>query len=115
MTTNPPDWRVDLGFCAIRNYDPLEPDLYWHYADGPVPELGFQNYRRNLEQIVAACRARGAQVVFATQALPRWHLDRASSRAEQLDAFDRILATQREVAAALDVPVCDSGRKVEDA
>jgi lysophospholipase L1-like esterase len=107
--------RADLGFYAITNYDPREPDLYWDYADGPAPEQGFENYRRNLELLVAACRARGARVLFATQALPRWHLEHADSRAEQLDAFERVLATQREVAARLGVPLCESGARVEAA
>jgi lysophospholipase L1-like esterase len=112
--------RSDLGFYAIKNYDPAVQDMYWDYAMGPIPDQGFENYRRNLTGIVSVCRARGARVLFATQALPRWHLKdigrrKVDSSQEQLDAFERILATQREVAKSLDVPLFDSGRIVEQA
>lgn len=104
--------RTDLGFYAIANYDPLGADPYVHYP-GAIPDLGFENYRRNLRQIVALSRARGAEVLVATQALPRWHLENAASFREQCDAFERIKAVQREVCAELSVPVCDNAAVVE--
>ncbi len=106
--------RSDLGFYAIANYDPEAPDPYQHYP-GAIPELGFETYRRNLGQIVALCRARGVEVLIATQALPRWHLEQAASYREQCDAFERIKAVQREVATELSVAVCDNASVVEAA
>lgn len=110
--------RVDLGFFAMTNFKRyLEDDsirLYLH-APNPQPELGFEIYRRNLQQIVAISRARGAQVLFATQALPRWHVEPAPDAADQLPGFERIKKIQREVAAEMDVPVCDSAPVVEAA
>ena len=104
--------RTDLGFYAIANYDPLGADPYVHYP-GTIPDLGFENYRRNLRQLVALCRARGANVLVATQALPRWHLEQAPSYREQVDAFERIKAVQREVCTELAVPICDNAVVVE--
>lgn len=106
--------RSDLGFYAIANYDPNAPDPYQHYP-GAIPDMGFEAYRRNLRQIVALCRARGAEVVIATQALPRWHLEQAPSYREQCDAFERVKAVQREVAAEMSVEVCDNASVVEAA
>ena len=107
--------RTDLGFYAMKNYTPDAVDVYWNYAEGPVPELGFANYRRNLENMIAVCRARGARVLIVTQAIPRWHFDIMDSAAEQRDGFRRIQAIQREVAAALDVPLFDAASIVEKA
>jgi len=108
--------RVDLGFYAMTNYKRYLEDrsirLYLHAPEAP-PELGFEIYRRNLEQMVAISRARGAQVLFATQALPRWHLAGHPDEADQLSGFERIKAIQLEVASRLDVPVCDSAAVVE--
>ena len=104
--------RTDLGFYAIANYDPLGADPYVHYP-GTIPDLGFENYRRNLQQLVTLCRARGANVLVATQALPRWHLEQAPSYREQVDAFERIKAVQREVCTELAVPICDNAVVVE--
>ncbi len=112
--------RSDLGFYAIKNYDPNVKDNWWDYPMGPIPDQGFVNYRRNLGGIVSVCQARGARVLFVTQALPRWHLKNIGKRQvdssqEQLDAFERILSTQREVAAERGVPLFDCGRIVEEA
>lgn len=107
--------RVDLGFYGIKNYDPNWPktfDPYLH-APNPVPQLGFANTRRNLIGIVALCRARGAGVLFATQALPRWHLGGRASAGEQLAGFEHVLEIQRALARELDVPIVESGAKVE--
>jgi hypothetical protein len=108
--------RADLGFYAITNYDPAGADMYAHYAtQDPIPELGFANYRRNLNNIVSVCVARGAQVLIVTQALARWHLDSAKSRNEQIDAFDRIQDIQREVAAERGIPLFECARIIEAA
>ncbi len=111
--TNYTSARVDLGFYAIKNYR-QDIDLYSHEPD-PVPQLGFANTRRNLTGIVALCRARGAKVLFATQALPRWHLDHEKSRGEQLAGFEHVLAIQHDLARDLDVPLVESGAIVEAA
>ncbi len=116
--TNYAQERVDLGFYAMVGFDKVLADRafdpYQHYP-GPVSDLGFESYRRNLVQMVAVCRARGARVAIATQALPRWHLDGFKSRNEQVDAFERILNVQREVAGEMQVPLCESARVVEAA
>ncbi|MBL8863511.1 MAG: SGNH/GDSL hydrolase family protein [Planctomycetes bacterium] len=106
--------RVDLGFFAIRNYkvDFAGLDPYLH-APAPQPALGFANTRRNLRGIVTLARSRGAEVLFATQALPRWHLDRHPSRGDQVAGFEHVLAIQREIAAELAVPLVESGAAVE--
>ncbi|MCY2961693.1 MAG: SGNH/GDSL hydrolase family protein [Planctomycetota bacterium] len=105
--------RVDLGFYAIRNYKPnFETDPYLH-APNPTPQLGFANTRRNLTGIVALCRSRGAQVLFATQALPRWHLDRHASRGDQVAGFEHVIEIERALARDLDVPIVESGALVE--
>lgn len=109
--TNYTQERVDLGFYAIRNYDQTT-DLYLH-APNPVPEGGFANYRRNLHTILSVCELRGAKPVVVTQALARWHLDSAQSRAEQLAAFDRIQALQKEICAQRGVPLLDAAKVVE--
>lgn len=109
--------RVDLGYYAITNYDPNWPktfDPYLH-APNPVPQLGFANTRRNLTGIVALCRARGTQVMFATQALPRWHLDGRLSAGEQKSGFDHVIEIQRALSRELSVPMCESGAAVEAA
>lgn len=112
--------RSDLGFYAITNYDPLPPpeerDFYvWYKRQVPIPELGFDNYRRNVNNIISVCAARGAQVLLATQALPRWHLDEFESRNEQKDAFERIQNIEREVARDRGVALFECARIVEDA
>jgi lysophospholipase L1-like esterase len=112
------DRRADLGFFAITNYDPSPEagDMYvWYARELPVPELGFANYRRNLDNIVSVCATHGAKVVFVTQAVARWHLAAAQSGNEQLDAFDRIQNIEREVAAARGVPLFECAREVEAA
>lgn len=105
--------RVDLGFFGMKNYR-QDIDLYQHDPN-PVPQLGFANTRRNLIEIVALCRARNAQVLIATQAMPRWHFDRHVSHGEQKSGFEHVLAIQREIATQLNVPLVDSGAIVEAA
>lgn len=106
--------RADLGFYAIVNCDPKNPDWYRH-DPAALPELGFANYRRNLESIIAVAERSGARVAIATQALARWHLDEHGSRAAQLAAFDRIQDIQREVAHERGVVLIESARVVEAA
>lgn len=114
--TNYTTERVDLGFYAIKNYqvDFGELDPYLH-APEPVPQLGFANTRRNLRNIVAVCRAHGANVLFATQAFPRWHLAGAKSASEQNAGFEHVLQLQRDIAVDMDVAVVESGAIVEAA
>ncbi len=114
--TNYASERVDLGFYAIKNYkvDFGDLDPYLHAPD-PVPQLGFANTKRNLTNIVAACRAHGAKVLFATQALPRWHLGGRPSAAEQNAGFEHVLQLEREIARDMDVALVESGAAVEAA
>lgn len=110
--------RSDLGFFAITNYDPRPNagDFYtWYARNLPVPEQGFANYRRNLNNIISVGTARGARVLLVTQALARWHVAAAQSGHEQLDAFDRIQNIEREVGAERGVPVFECARVVEAA
>ncbi len=110
--TNYVNERADLAYYAIVNSDPKNPDWYRH-DPGAVPEQGFANYRRNLENIVTVAEEHGAKVVIATQALARWHLDEHGSRAIQLAGFDRIQDIQRDVARERGLTLIESARTVE--
>jgi len=109
--TNYRHLREDLGYWAVVNYqgegDPYDPD--------PVPDLGFETYRRNLVELVAVARAHATKVLFATQPLARYHLDGAPSQAKQLAGIDRIHEIQREVGRELGVPVFELARIIEAA
>jgi hypothetical protein len=110
--------RSDLGFFAITNYDPSPTagDFYvWYGRNLAVPEKGFENYRRNLNNMVSVCTSRGARVLFAMQALPLWHLDAHQSANEQKDAFERIQNIEREVAHERGVALFECGRVIEAA
>ncbi|MBL8860195.1 MAG: SGNH/GDSL hydrolase family protein [Planctomycetes bacterium] len=115
--TNYVEERADLAFFAITNYKANTGDTYVHTTDGvPIPERGFLNYRRNLNDIVSVSEARGAKVLIVTQALPRWHLDGAPrSREDQIASFDRIQDIQREVASARGVSLFECARLIEQA
>lgn len=106
--------RADLAFYAIVNCDPKNPDWYQH-DPAALPELGFANYRRNLENILSVAERHGAKVAIATQALARWHLDEHGSRVAQLRGFDRIQDIQREIARERGVALIESARVVETA
>ena len=109
--------RADLAFYAITNYKSVAGDTYVHTTAGlPIPDRGFDNYRRNLGDIITVSQARGAQVLLVTQALPRWHLDSApDSREDQIAGFDRIQNIEREVASARGVALFECARIVEKA
>jgi lysophospholipase L1-like esterase len=107
--TNYAKLRPDLAFYAVVNYDP-DVDLY---DIEPVPDQGFDTYRRNLEELVTLAKARGVQVLIATQPLARYHLDGARSEAKQLAGIDRIQEIQRQVGKERGVPVFECARIVE--
>jgi len=96
----------------MRGWSADMADPYVHEA---LPPLGFDNYRRNLESLLAVAAAHGARVVIATQALARYHLDGAASKESQLAGFDRIQDVQRAVAREHGVLLVDSARVVEAA
>lgn len=109
--------RTDLAFVGVTNFASNRGDTYVHSAAGlPIPERGFENYRRNLNDIIAVCEARGAQVLCVTQALPRWHLDdKPESKEDQWASFERIRAIEREVAGKHGVKVFECAQIVEKA
>ena len=85
--------------------------------DGPPPEQGFENFRRNLVSIVAVARADGATPVLLTQAL--WSPDPTSDDlkhgAALLAAHERMTDVVRAVAAERDVPLVDMKSFMADA
>lgn len=99
--------RLDANYRAIRNY---APDYVDPYGSGPLPDEGFESFRRNLTSIVAVARAHGANVAFVTQAL--WSDDPDSDSfwtgRNRLRAMFRMEGVQREVALALEVEVLDA-------
>jgi lysophospholipase L1-like esterase len=106
--------RVDLGYYAMAAYDPDRVDLYCQWPDGRVPERGFENYRRNLESLIAVAERRGARVMLATQALMRWYMVPPMECAEvQVESFDRIQRIQREVAASRGAVLAETAREIE--
>ena len=110
--------RADLFYYTTVNYDPARVDLYCGgtqgYPDGKVPERAFENYRRNLEQILAVADLAGAKVLVATQALMLWDMQKFECAQTQIDSFERIQAIQREVAHARGVAIAETGRRVAD-
>jgi lysophospholipase L1-like esterase len=101
--------RPDLAYWAVVNYDPNGDP----YDPAPVPDLGFETYRRNLVDLVTIARAHGTQVLLATQPLARYHLDSAPSAKKQLAGIDRIQDIEREVGRDLNVPVFELARVIE--
>ena len=99
--------RLDGNYRAIRNYDP---DYVDPYGEGPLPDVGFDTFQRNLESLVAVARGHGAEVVFVTQAV--WSDDPDSddfwSGRNRFRALRRLEARLRGVAGSLDVPVVDA-------
>lgn len=110
--------RSDLAYFGVTNYT-LEPkaDPYARRPPGsPIPEMGFETYRRNLDNIITLVKARGAQILIVTQALPRWHLDDAKeSAADQVQSFARIQDIQRELANTREIPLFECAELVEKA
>lgn len=109
--------RSDLGFFGVKNLaQNFDVDTYAHTAEGrPLPERGFLNYRRNLDNIITLVKAHGAQVLLVTQALPRWHLDPKKSLQDQCEGFGRIQNIQRELANQRAVPLFECAEIVEKA
>lgn len=100
--------RTDLGFFAVRNYDGKD----WYDPD-PVPDLGFQNYERNLEDLIALAKRNGTQVLLVTQPLARWHIEPTKSAPKQLAGIDRIYEIERKVGREQNVPVFELARIIE--
>lgn len=108
--------RNDLGFYGIKNYDPNGADFYLHYSNQlPISDLGFDNYRRNLNDMISVTTASGARILLVTQAMARWHLDGTPSRNEQLDGIDRIQNIEREVAKERGIPIFECAKIIEAA
>lgn len=112
--------RADLGFFAMRAYDPKSNELYCNrsrggWPDGKVPERGFQNYRRNLESLISIAQTHGAKVFLATQALMEWDFGPRECADVQLASFRRILDIEREVAKARGVALGETGAAIEAA
>jgi len=103
--------RTDLGFFAVKNYDPDPPED--PYDPEPVPDLGFQTYERNLNELVALATRNGTKVLFVTQPLARWHIEPAKSTAKQLAGIDRIYEIERKVGREQNVPVFELARILE--
>jgi len=112
--------RADLFYFAMVNYDKDRNDLYCGglpgYPEGKVPERGFENYRRNLEQILSVAEVAHTKVLIATQAIMMWDLLGTSRECEktQAESFQRIQAIQREVARERGVPLAETGRRVAE-
>ncbi|MBK7876717.1 MAG: SGNH/GDSL hydrolase family protein [Planctomycetes bacterium] len=110
--------RVDLYSYIQRGYGDGSGSWYCRegqdWPAGEVPEQGLVNYRRNLNNLISVAQANGVQVVLATQALVRRHMEREECRATQLATYDRIQAIQKETAAARGAALCDCGPAIVD-
>ncbi len=107
------DWRRgrsgDIGWYVIVGNQTEE------WALTPAAEIGFAAIRRNLEEITALARFRGAQVLFGLEAM-RWSdlpLKHPATAEEQRIGLERVLTITREVGAELGVPVVETGRALE--
>ena len=113
--------RADLGYQSKRLPEgPAGERLARFEApalDGPLPEQGFENFRRNLVSMVALARAHGAQPVLLTQGI--WSEDPTSDRLLdgrlRLGAHGRMTALVREVADELSAPLIEAGEFLETA
>lgn len=113
--------RADLGFQSKRL--PAGPDgerLAQYRAPerkGPLPEQGFENFRRNLVSMVALTRAHGARPVLLTQAI--WSEDPTSDSLldgeVRLRAHRRMTGIVRDVAAGALVPLIETAEHLEAA
>ena len=79
-------------------------------------ERGFENYRRNLEQILSVADVARAKVLITTQAIMMWDMLGTNRECEQtqVDSFLRIQEIQREVALARGVPLAETGKRIAD-
>jgi lysophospholipase L1-like esterase len=109
--------RQDLFTWSMKNYDPHRNDLYCGgargYPDGKVPEQGFTNYRRNLENMIRIADAGGAKVLITTQALMMWDMPPRECADTQIASFRRIQDIQREVASERGVALSETGAAIE--
>ena len=105
--------RAELGFYAIVGYDPKRLDLY--VEQGPLPEQGFDNFRRNLVSIIGVARAHGTQVLLSTQAMWFRHLEGSPSKEQQIEGLLRAREILRAVADAQQVPLADPAAVIEAA
>jgi len=90
--------RQDLFYYAMVNYDGSpRADLYCGgkegYPGGVVPQRGFENYGRNLHQILAVAELSGAKVLIATQAIMMWDMLGTNRECEQTQV-DTVLKIQ---------------------
>ncbi|MEZ5974473.1 MAG: SGNH/GDSL hydrolase family protein [Planctomycetota bacterium] len=99
-----------LDAFAIVNYDPMHPDPY----AGPVADLGFENFARNLKSIHAVARAHGAQVMYITQGCDRADMG-AGSKQLQWDGMDRMGEILKTVAHETSSAFCDARPVLETA
>lgn len=116
--TNYANERADLGFYALAGYDPASNQLYCNrsrggYPEGKVPERGFQNYRRNLESLVALAQSHGVKLFVATQALMEWDFPPRECAEVQIASFRRIQEIQREVVRAMGASLGETGAAIE--
>lgn len=116
--TNYASSRADLFYWAMVDYDPKSTELYCNrsrggYPNGVVPREGLENYRRNLDEMIAIAESRGARVFIATQAVMEWDLQTKECPETQLRVFREIQAIQREVAQARGVALAETGAAIE--
>ena len=104
--------RQRLESYVIANFDPIR-DQYAKDPDN-LPELGFRNYRRNLESIVAVARQHGARVLFGSQAMRYGDIPHPPSVASQTRGLQRMKTILFEVGADLGVATVDTARVLED-
>ena len=110
--------RSDLGYYALAGYDPASTELYCNrsrggWPDGKVPERGFQNYKRNLESLIALAQSHGIKVFVATQALMEWDFASRECADVQIASFRKIQGIQREVSRALGAALGETGAAIE--
>ncbi len=113
--------RADLGFQSKRLPAGRDGERLARYeapdVEGPLPDQGFENFRRNLRSMVAMTRAHGAEPVLLTQAI--WSEDPGSSQLLdgelRLRAHGRMTEVVREVAEATGAPLIETAAHLEAA
>ena len=94
----------DFGRFVIVDYDgSLDP-----YAIRPDTEIGYGNFRRNLDAIVTLAGRDGARVMLGRQACRTSDWQGAPSAAQQLEAFDHMTEIVERVAQEAGLPPCRS-------
>ena len=113
--------RADLGFQSKRLPEGRDGERLARYeapeVEGPLPDQGFDNFRRNLLSMIAMTRAHGAQPVLMTQAI--WSEDPGSNRLLdgelRLRAHGRMTDVVRTVAAETGAPLIEAAAHMEAA